>query len=148
MAAASASTSPAAPTEPDYLQGFEEALQKESRKATFTCAGLHEQTLTTKPIRIRWGANGAGKTLTLPVQTPHDERLLQDLIAACHPATFGRGGQDIYDSTYRRAGALGPADFLTDFCPYETGILDIVTQLLLPPRVGDLETQAPISEEG
>ncbi|KAI6896541.1 hypothetical protein KC334_g10841, partial [Hortaea werneckii] len=121
MAAASASTSPAAPTEPDYLQGFEEALQKESRKATFTCAGL---------------------------QTPHDERLLQDLIAACHPATFGRGGQDIYDSTYRRAGALGPADFLTDFCPYETGILDIVTQLLLPPRVGDLETQAPISEEG
>ncbi|KAI7207512.1 hypothetical protein KC333_g9411, partial [Hortaea werneckii] len=171
MAAASASASTTTPTEHDYLQGFEEALKKESRKATFTCAGrlpitlnptltpsgdltprttrkVHDQTLTTKPIRIRWGANGVGKTLSLPVQTPEDETLLHDLIAACHPATFGRAGQDVYDSTYRRAGALGPADFMTDFCPYETGILDIVTQLLLPPIVGDLETQAPVSEEG
>ncbi|KAI7542956.1 hypothetical protein KC331_g7671 [Hortaea werneckii] len=113
MAASSASTSAAARTEHDYLQSFEEALKKESRKATFTCAGrlpitlnphltpsgdltprtnrkVHEQTLTTKPIRIRWGANGAGKTLSLPVQTPEDDALLQDLIAACHPATFGR----------------------------------------------------------
>ncbi|RMZ18996.1 hypothetical protein D0859_17013 [Hortaea werneckii] len=162
MAAASAPTSATAPTEHDCLAGFEEALQKESRKATFTCAGrlpinlnpnltpsgdltprtdlkVHEQTLSTKPIRIRWGANGAGKTLSLPLQDPSDEGLLQDLIAACHPATSGRGGQDILDPTYRRAGALRPADFMTDFCPYESGILDIVTQLLLPPIIGDLE---------
>ncbi|KAI7330852.1 hypothetical protein KC340_g4065 [Hortaea werneckii] len=148
MAAASAPTSATAPTEHDCLAGFEEALQKESRKATFTCAGrlpinlnpnltpsgdltprtdlkVHEQTLSTKPIRIRWGANGAGKTLSLPLQDPSDEGLLQDLIAACHPATSGRGGQDILDPTYRRAGALRPADFMTDFCPYESGILDI-----------------------
>ncbi|KAI7492371.1 hypothetical protein KC367_g9129, partial [Hortaea werneckii] len=162
MAAASAPTSATAPTEHDCLAGFEEALQKESRKATFTCAGrlpinlnpnltpsgdltprtdlkVHEQTLSTKPIRIRWGANGAGKTLSLPLQDPSDEGLLQDLIAACHPATSGRGGQDILDPTYRRAGALRPADFMTDFCPYESGILDIVPQLLLPPIIGDLE---------
>ncbi|GAB1740501.1 hypothetical protein NU219Hw_g5604t1 [Hortaea werneckii] len=170
MAAASASTSTATPTEHDYLEGFEEALQKESRKATFTCAGrlpinlnptltpsgdltprtnlkIHEQTLTTKPVRIRWGPNNAGKTLSLPVQTPEDAELLQDLIAACHPATFGRAGHDVYDPTYRLAGALGPADFLTDFCPYETGICDLVTQLLLPPIVGDLEPKAHVSAE-
>ncbi|OTA35065.1 hypothetical protein BTJ68_05211 [Hortaea werneckii EXF-2000] len=152
MAAASAPTSATAPTEHDCLAGFEEALQKESRKATFTCAGrlpinlnpnltpsgdltprtdlkVHEQTLSTKPIRIRWGANGAGKTLSLPLQDPSDEGLLQDLIAACHPATSGRGGQDILDPTYRRAGALRPADFMTDFCPYESGILDILYKL-------------------
>ncbi|RMY69556.1 hypothetical protein D0862_14857 [Hortaea werneckii] len=171
MAAASASTSTATPTELDYLEGFEEALQKESRKATFTCAGrlpinlnpnltpsgdltprtnlkVHEQTLTTKPIRIRWGPNHAGKTLSLPLQTPEDAELLQDLIAACHPATFGRAGHDVYDPTYRLAGALGPADFLTDFCPYETGSLDLVTQLLLPPIVGDLEPKGRVSDEG
>lgn len=171
MAAASASASTTTPTEHDYLEGFEEALKKESRQATFTCAGrlpinlnpnltpsgdltprtnlkVHEQTLTTKPIRIRWGANGAGKTLTLPIQTPKDDGLLQDLIATCHPATFGRAGQDILDPSYRRAGALGPADFLTDFCPYETGILDIVTQLLLPPIVGDLGNPGPYLRGG
>ncbi|KAI7302125.1 hypothetical protein KC315_g16268, partial [Hortaea werneckii] len=171
MAAASASTSATAPTEHDCLAGFEQALQKESRKATFTCAGrlpinlnpnltpsgdltprtdlkVHEQTLSTKPISIRWGANGVGKTLSLPLQDPSDEGFLQELIAACHPATFGRAGHDIYDPTYRRAGALGPTDFMTDFCPYESGILDTVTQLLLPPIVGDLEPREPVSDEG
>ncbi|KAI7088763.1 hypothetical protein KC356_g3096 [Hortaea werneckii] len=109
---------------------------------------VHEQTLSTKPIRIRWGANGVGKTLSLPLQDPSDEGLLQELIAACHPATFGRAGHDVYDPTYRRAGALSPADFMTDFCPYESGILDTVTQLLLPPIAGDLEPGEPVSDKG
>ncbi|RMX82586.1 hypothetical protein D0868_15797, partial [Hortaea werneckii] len=173
MAAASASTSTATPTtEHACLAAFEEALQKGSRKATFTCAGslpinlnpqtttsgdltprtnlkLQEQSLTTKPISIRWGAHGVGKTLSLPLQqTPSDEGRLQDLIAACHPATFGRAGHDIFDPSYRLAGALAPADFMTGFRPYETGILDIVTQMLLPPIVGDLEPREQVSDEG
>lgn len=80
-----------------------------------------------------------------PLKTTHSFKTSSQ--PATPPPSAARG-QDVYDSTYRRAGALGPADFMTDFCPYETGILDIVTQLLLPPIVGDLETQAPISSEG
>ena len=40
---------------------------------------------------------------------------------------------------------------MTDFCPYESGILDTVTQLLVPPIVGDLESKNDgenISDEG
>ncbi|KAF2771371.1 hypothetical protein EJ03DRAFT_268957, partial [Teratosphaeria nubilosa] len=55
------------------------------------------------------------------------------LINACVPASFGRGGENVFDESYRRAGALSAEDFMTDFCPYEAGIIDIVTQLLLPP---------------
>ena len=36
--------------------------------------------------------------------------------------------------------------FLTDFCPYEAGIIDIVTQILLPSITGDLEPEPPRSE--
>ncbi|KAI7286179.1 hypothetical protein KC345_g1374 [Hortaea werneckii] len=165
MAATSASTSSAPPTTEDaYLARFEETLQKATRHATFTCSGrlpltlrpgltpsgaltprtnlqVHEQTLSTKPLTLRWGAHGVGKLLSLPLQSPKDEARLQDLLAACYPATFGREGRDVYDPAYRRAGALGPGEFMTDFCPYESGIVDTVTQVLVPPIVGDLEVQ-------
>jgi hypothetical protein len=55
-----------------------------------------------------------------------------DLITACEPATFGREVRDVYDEQYRKATRLDTADFCTDFCPYQTGIIDIVSQLLMP----------------
>ncbi|RMY46780.1 hypothetical protein D0863_15775 [Hortaea werneckii] len=150
MAAASPPPSPTPPTtEPASLAALEAALQKASRRATFTCAGrlpltpnppltpsgaltprtnlqVHEQTLATKPVVLRWGAHGTGKILSLPLlQTPEDDARILLLSAA----TDGI-----------RAGALGPGEFMTDFCPYEAGIVDVVTQVLVPPIVGDLES--------
>lgn len=52
------------------------------------------------------------------------------LIEACEPATFGRSQQDVLDESYRKAGKLDPADFLTDFCPYQTGIIDEIEKML------------------
>jgi hypothetical protein len=37
-------------------------------------------------------------------------------------------------------------EFTTDFCPYEAGIIDIVTQILLPPITGDLKPSPPRSK--
>jgi hypothetical protein len=48
------------------------------------------------------------------------------------PATFGRGNQDVYDETYRKALKLEPSNFSTNFCPYEAGIVDVISQMLLP----------------
>jgi hypothetical protein len=47
------------------------------------------------------------------------------------------GGSDVYDEAYRRAGAMCTDQFMTDFCPYAAGIIDVVTQLLVPPTVGE-----------
>lgn len=44
-------------------------------------------------------------------------------------------GKDVLDETYRKASKLDATDLCTDFCPYEAGIIDIVTQTLLPPTV-------------
>ena len=40
------------------------------------------------------------------------------------------------DDNYRKAGKLDTDQFLTSFCPYATGIIDVVTQLLLPNSTG------------
>ncbi|EME83948.1 uncharacterized protein MYCFIDRAFT_152230 [Pseudocercospora fijiensis CIRAD86] len=56
----------------------------------------------------------------------------QALLSACQPASFGRGGDEVHDEEYRKAGKLDRSAFATSFCPYEAGIIDVVGQLLLP----------------
>ena len=34
------------------------------------------------------------------------------LLAACDPATFGRGNEDVYDESYRKAFKMDPSDFI------------------------------------
>ncbi|KAF7192898.1 hypothetical protein HII31_05768, partial [Pseudocercospora fuligena] len=137
------------------LRSLAEALEGESRSTIFTCGGqipiltsprtteagnltpkteakVQAQKVMTRPITVRWGADGLGRLLRLPVETSADHHALGSLIAACAPATFGRGGEDVLDETYRKAGALPTSEFVTNFCPYETGIIDAVVQLLLP----------------
>lgn len=36
------------------------------------------------------------------------------------------------DETYCKASKLDVTEFLTDFCPYKIGIIDVISQLLLP----------------
>ncbi|KAK3722688.1 hypothetical protein LTR37_002259 [Vermiconidia calcicola] len=148
------------------IERFKETLNTETLQATFTCGGslpillgpnrdeagsltprtyerVQEQRALTKGVTLRWGMNGDGRVLTLPVTVKTE---LKELVNACKPATFGRGGEDIYDQSYRRAVAMSAEDFMTDFCPYEAGIIDIVTQLLLPSITGELEPAPPMSE--
>lgn len=95
-----------------------------------TGPGVIKQKVGVKPISLRWGNDGHGHLLTLPQHA--DSACFNQLVQDCIPATFGRGGEDVHDAEYRRAGALSPREFMTDFCPYEAGIIDVVTQLLLP----------------
>jgi hypothetical protein len=92
---------------------------------------LQEQRILTKPVTIRWGSDSNGRKLSLPAIDEAGVGALEDLIRACTPATFGLGGRDVFDETYRRAGALATDEFMTDFCPYEAGIIDVLAQLLL-----------------
>ncbi|KAI4844366.1 hypothetical protein E4T44_06230 [Aureobasidium sp. EXF-8845] len=139
--------------EQQLLESFSCALGEADSESTFACGGhipiildsettsgktknviesrLSDQVIVTRPITIRYGAPGQGQTLRLPTETSKDPAFL-NLINACEPATFGRDGNDVYDEQYRKATKLDTSDFCTDFCPYETGIIDIVSQLLMP----------------
>nr|VWO98178.1 Acetolactate synthase (EC [Ganoderma boninense] len=57
---------------------------------------------------------------------------LQRLADACLPATFGIGGQDVHDETYRKAGKLDCEDFVTTFDASRSGLVDVIrTELLV-----------------
>ena len=107
----------------------------------FACGGAIPLSNETDTVQLRYGPQNAGKYLTLPISSSPshitDSTALQDLLAACAPATFGLGGKDVLDEAYRKAIKLPPTDFLTDFCPYKAGIVDVIAQLLVPEITGE-----------
>ncbi|KAK8013786.1 2og-fe oxygenase family protein [Apiospora marii] len=63
---------------------------------------------------------------------------LDDLVSDCQPAGFGHLCQNVFDKSVRRAGAMDCSRFSYSLCPYELGIINRVTQLLLPNVAGML----------
>lgn len=138
------------------------ALQKEQRKATYACGGtipidiasaghlspstqrkVDKQIITTRPVTIRFGPDGAGQTLTLPINNEQDLAFLA-LLNTTQPAHLGLKGQNVYDEKYRKATQLDPSEFCTDFSPYEMGITDIINQALVPGVTSKLAVRAEL----
>ena len=59
---------------------------------------------------------------------------LELLTAACAPASFGRGNEDVLDENYRRAGKLDTVEFATKLEIESSKIMDAIRYGLL---VGD-----------
>ena len=56
---------------------------------------------------------------------------IEQLSAACDPATFGRGDEDVYDETYRKAVKMDASDFAVQFDPVRAGLIEIIEKQLL-----------------
>ncbi|KAJ3191321.1 hypothetical protein HK101_007882 [Irineochytrium annulatum] len=63
------------------------------------------------------------------VKFPPAPMALETLIAACKPATFGRGSKDTYDLTYRQALQLGTDNFSVNWDPHGPLLAEIVESL-------------------
>ncbi|KAH7320592.1 hypothetical protein B0I35DRAFT_197903 [Stachybotrys elegans] len=129
------------------------SLQSSNRRANFACGGSVTVASTdaaddssssprsTPPVVVRWddktqtspSRSGEGPTVFKAVftQDEADVRMVEKLVLDCQPATFGRGQEDVLDETYRKAGKLEPSQFSTNFCPYDTGIVDAITAMLM-----------------
>lgn len=72
--------------------------------------------------------------LELPVAAKDDPRVsdLKCLIDNCEDASFGVGGERVFDQNYRKARKMDPKHFLSSFDPYSLGITDAIAQVLLP----------------
>lgn len=86
-------------------------------------------------IQVRFGRSGSGYSVNFGQDGPSGD--FEHLLQACQPASFGRGGEAVLDDKYRKAGKLDRSEFATNFCPYESGIVDVVTQLLAPQYEDD-----------
>ena len=74
------------------------------------------------------------------------EKVLQ-LVKDCQPATFGFGGEDVFNEKIRKAGKLEATKFSTSFNPYDFDIVDTVAQALLPGIVRPAFQDKNISTE-
>lgn len=83
--------------------------------------------------------------LVLPLE-PETRGNLDRLLADTQPATFGRGGEDVYDEAYRKAAKMDPARFSTSFSPYVLGIIDEIAQALLPSAIDSRHARAVRAE--
>ncbi|KAK6440867.1 hypothetical protein LTR95_002909 [Oleoguttula sp. CCFEE 5521] len=132
------STSAYDSTQEQHVSNLRSLLSARRSEVTFACGGhlaLSNPLYpypgpSVFPVSLRFGPSGHGCALQLPCadNDPAKAALLQ----ACGAATFGLGGQDILDETYRKALKLDTSDFCTDFCPYSCGMVAIVDQLLVP----------------
>lgn len=104
-----------------------------------TASDTHPTTIA--DIQIRFGESGEGITVIFNHEGA-SPKALQQLIQACLPASLGRGGEAILDEAYRKAGKLDRSKFATSFCPYEAGIVDVVSQLLVPQYKHDKHTHS------
>jgi hypothetical protein len=87
------------------------------------------------PITIRWDSAASIEKLTLPLSNgvvAEENDPIMKLVADTQPASFGFQGKDVIDESYRKASKLDTTAFSTNFCPYESGIIDVIGQTLLP----------------
>lgn len=110
------------------VEDLSTSMIKEMSTIPFACGGSIDNI---NNVQIRFGPQGSGSIVSLPIKST-EMSVLHALLAASKPASFGRGNEEVVDETYRKATKLDTTDFLTDFCPYKAGIIDIISQMLLP----------------
>ena len=72
-----------------------------------------EGPIVSSPVVVRWDGDNNSK-----MQFPPDQSSdLTKLLAYGQPATFGQGGKDVLDESYRKAVKLDESAFSTNFHP-------------------------------
>ena len=66
--------------------------------------------------------------------------LLQQLLSVCSVASFGVGGEEVTDKSYRDALKLDPKRFLSSFHPWDAQLLATIQQSMFP----DLQIRAEL----
>jgi hypothetical protein len=64
------------------------------------------------------------------------------LIIACDPATFGRGNEDVYDESYRKAVKMDASNFSTQLDLTGSGLMKIIEDQLLQTQMEDMSVRA------
>ncbi|KAK5744632.1 hypothetical protein LTR17_002027 [Elasticomyces elasticus] len=126
-----------------HIDNLASAVSAEHSRATFACGSIiqvarptspdstpraeNDLPPSTHPVTLRFGLDGSGNVLSLPAD-----------------ANSNADGENVVDESYRKAGKLDVAAFCSDFCPYTTGIVNIVNQLLVPSLNAERSVKAEL----
>lgn len=110
--------------------------RRASKQAQDASAQAPEGENASDPIAVRWDPPNEPTVVlrktSFPLTSDADKKGFEQLLEDTQPATFGRGGDEVLDETYRKAQKLPETAFSTNLCPYKLGMIDIVRQVLLP----------------
>ena len=127
------------------MEAFQELYASlSSGSSTFACGGdikidpTHGDASgegSCPPVIVRWDGEGINK-IKFPqsLESPENGGLAQ-LLARSEQATFGHGGKDVLDESYRKASKLDNTEFSTNFHPHDYGIIDAIRQTLFSTLV-------------
>ncbi|KAM3078504.1 hypothetical protein ACMFMG_006378 [Clarireedia jacksonii] len=112
-----------------------EHLKSVLPNANYCCGGSIPIT-STSPVTIRYDNTSTSSIHKIHFPSPNSssssDNDLNNLLLASERATFGLDGKDVLDETYRKAAALDTDRFSTNFHPADHGVLDALSQVLLP----------------
>jgi hypothetical protein len=147
--------------ESDICKQLSQLITEEQAKTSFACGGAIPvtadedtagvswvttpgQTISSRPINVFWSPKGKGDINKVLLPGNDDgsnagtkNSGVEKLAADCSPASFGIGGQDVLDESYRRAGKLDLNEFATSFHPADFGLAQNIEQFLLPTIMSD-----------
>lgn len=134
------------PRESTFSQ-LQRLIEEECSKASFACGGsiIVKKDSTAKdkakaqssgPINLFWASPKDEEIHRLAFPAQSTGSSVSQLANDCTVASFGRGGEDVVDTDYRRAGKLDTTHLASNFHPTEFGILENIEQILLP-AMGD-----------
>lgn len=100
----------------------------------YASIGVDQTPTICRPVTLRWDfVDGSIGRITFPPSFPGDaHEVLSSLLRSYTPASFGVGGKEVMDESYRKAVKLDVDQFCTNFNPYDCGIIDAISQTLLP----------------
>ena len=112
------------------LQNVSEALKVHASKTVFTIGGKLKA--SSYPVTLRWDSTKAtaSNVVHLPIESDADKVAFDQLLIDCEPALFGKGGENVLDETYRKAGDMDSSRICTSFNLAETSIMDTISQVL------------------
>ncbi|KAM7190469.1 putative 2og-fe oxygenase family protein [Rhypophila sp. PSN 637] len=127
----------------ELLDEFRGIIARSQKDFLFACSGSLSYDNAPKdsedanpvkdPVTIRWDPSDASTPASqCKITFPAESESLSALIGDMQQATFGLGGKDVLDESYRKALKLDTTAFSTNFCPYTAGIMDTVSRILVP----------------
>jgi hypothetical protein len=125
-------------TDSSHWLNLSTALYEAETGATIACSGSISLSELNTPLVLRYDTgNDIAHRIDLTKLSTEPGSLMAEmerLISCCQEATFGFQGRDVLDKDYRQALKMEPTCFDITFHPFDLGIIDAISNLLLPNR--------------
>jgi hypothetical protein len=125
-------------TDSSHWLNLSTALYEAETGATIACSGSVPLSELSTPLVLRYDTgNDIAHRIDLTKLSNEPGSLMAEmerLISFCQEATFGFQGRDVLDKDYRQALKMEPTCFDITFHPFDLGIIDAISNLLLPDR--------------